>query len=158
MTFRNSRFLIGVVYFGSLSGLILAIGFLLITVAQFLPGHAGDPSKIKSVLEYALAAIGSACTALWLFNLARNMTHYSAHLSDTGVQFHLGTKLAPQDLFIPWNDIDGIFQKRSGNVQWFGVRNHQNDLAQFTSYTFFRPKKLAKLIAARSGQPIQKAS
>jgi hypothetical protein len=58
---------------------------------------------------------------------------------------------------MPWNGIGSIQYKRVGNTQWVGVRSKNNDFAQFNSYTFFRPKKLAKLIAARSGQQIQKA-
>ena len=157
VVFRNSRFLIGVVYFGSLSGMVLAVCFLLITFAQFSPTHAGDPGKIKNVLEWAISSICSAFTSAWLFKLGGKMAHYEARLDDNGVDFRLGTKAAPQNLFMPWNGIGSIQYKRVGNTQWVGVRSKNNDFAQFNSYTFFRPKKLAKLIAARSGQQIQKA-
>jgi hypothetical protein len=74
-----------------------------------------------------------------------------------GAMFNLGTKKRPSDLFLAWDQIAAIWQKRVGNAQQFYVQGRDGSEARFSSYTFFRPKKVARLIAERTGLPIQKA-
>jgi len=78
-------------------------------------------------------------------------------LDSRGIDFSLGTKEEPQELFLAWDRIAAIKHKRVGSAQQYSVVGTDGSQAIFTSYTFFRPKKVARMIAARTGQAIQKA-
>jgi hypothetical protein len=84
------------------------------------------------------------------------MGHYTVRLDGNGVQFSLGTKRAPNELFLPWDQIVAIQQQRVGNSIQFAVKAVDGSYAQYSSYTFLRPKKVARLIAERTGLVIQK--
>jgi hypothetical protein len=94
---------------------------------------------------------------LRLFSLGRAMAGYQVRLDNRGVEFSLGTKKKPAELFMEWGQIAAIKQMRVGNAQQFWVEGTDGSEARFSSYTFFRPKKVARLIAARTGLAIQKA-
>jgi hypothetical protein len=67
-----------------------------------------------------------------------------------------GTKKNPSDLFFAWDQIAAIKFKRIGNAQQVYVLGKDGSEARLSSYTFFRPKKIARLIADRTGLTIQK--
>jgi hypothetical protein len=92
-----------------------------------------------------------------LWNLGRAMAGYQVKLDSRGVDFNLGTKKKPANLFMEWGQIAAIKQRRAGNAQQFWVEGTDGSEARFSSYTFFRPKQVARLIAARTGLAIQKA-
>ena len=46
---------------------------------------------------------------------------------------------------------------KSAKAQQYFVQGTDGSEARFSSYTFFRPKKVARLIAARTGLTIQEA-
>jgi len=73
------------------------------------------------------------------------------------VNFNLGTKKKPSDLFLAWDQIAAIRHKRVGNAQQYTVQGRDGSEARFSSYTFFRPRKVARLIAERTGLAIQEA-
>jgi hypothetical protein len=60
-------------------------------------------------------------------------------------------------MFLDWGNVASISHRRSGNNQIYTVTAADGSTATFTSYTFFRPKKVARLIAARAGLSIEKA-
>jgi hypothetical protein len=84
------------------------------------------------------------------------MVGYRVKLNSLGVEFNLGTKKKPSNLFLGWDQISAIKRKRVGNAQQYSVYGADGSDAVFSSYTFFRPKKVARLIAARTGLEIQK--
>jgi hypothetical protein len=73
------------------------------------------------------------------------------------VDFNLGTKKKPQELFMAWEHVVSVQQKRVGNAQEFTILGTDGSRATFSSYTFFRPRKVARMIAERAGLTVQKA-
>jgi hypothetical protein len=73
------------------------------------------------------------------------------------VNFNLGTRKKPSDLFLAWDQITAIKHKRIVNVQQYIVQGKDGSEARFSSYTFFRPKHVLRLIAERTGLAIQEA-
>jgi hypothetical protein len=92
-----------------------------------------------------------------MWKLSRGMAVYKVMLDSRGVNFNLGTKKKPSDLFLAWDQIAAIKHKRVGNAQNYYVLGKDGSEAIFSSYTFFRPKKVARLIAERAGLTIQEA-
>jgi hypothetical protein len=85
------------------------------------------------------------------------MAGYRVLLDSRGVNFNLGTKKKPSDLFLTWDQVSAIKHRRVGNAQQYFVQGADGSEARFSSYTFFRPKKVARMIADRTGLAIQKA-
>ena len=83
------------------------------------------------------------------------MAFYQVGFDNEGLRFRLGTEQQPQEEFFAWNQIAAVEYKRIVNIQSGSIVGTDNRLVQFSSYTFFRPKKLVNLIAARTGLPIR---
>jgi hypothetical protein len=94
------------------------------------------------------------CPALWKWG--QTLAGHSVKLDERGVDFNLGTKNKPLELFMAWDNVALVEQKRVGNAQQFTITGKDGSLAQFSSYTFVRPKRIARMIAERVGQTIQK--
>jgi hypothetical protein len=154
---RNSRFLIGVTLFGSLTAAIFAVCMVLMVVSLVFLSGGFNTDTGWSAFRWAVAALAMSYMCLRLWNLGRAMAGYRVRLDSRGVEFSLGTKKKPSDLFLTWNQISAIKHKRVGNAQQYFVQGTDGSEARFSSYTFFRPKKVARLIAARTGLAIQKA-
>ena len=92
----------------------------------------------------------------WLWKLGRKMAVYQVQFDSPGVTFSLGTKKAPTDLFLAWDQIAAIQYRRNFNVQQCRVEGTGGNYVSFSSYTFFSPQKIARMIAERTGIPIQK--
>jgi hypothetical protein len=153
---RNSRFLIGVTLFGSLSAAIIAVCMLLMVVSLVFLSGGINTATGWSAFRWAISAVAMGYMCLSLWNLGRAMAGYQVKLDSRGVDFNLGTKRKPAQLFMEWGQIAAIKQRRVGNAQQFWVEGKDGSEARFSSYTFFRPKKVARLIAARTGLTIQR--
>jgi hypothetical protein len=154
---RNNRFLIGVTMMGGIFAAIMAVAMVLGMFSKLFPLSALTAARGWSALRWALSALAMGSMCPWLWNLGRSMAGYDVRLDGRGVEFNLGTKKAPANLFIAWDQVAAIKHKRVGNVQQYWVHGADGSEARFSSYTFFRPKKVARLIAARAGLTIQEA-
>ncbi len=152
---RNSRVLVGIVYFGSLCSYAMGVCFLLIALGT-LTSHAFRWGNPYAAATWVIAGLSTILSGPWLWSLGRKMAFNEARLDSRGVDFRFAPRKAPQELFMAWEQISAIRQSRSGNSQVFTVTGTDGSEATFTSYTFFRPKKLAKMIAARAGITIQR--
>ena len=154
---RNSRFLCWVTMSGSFFAAIMGVCMVLVVFSQVFPLSDLNADRGWSAFKWALSACAMGYMSPWLWSLGRKMANYEVKLDSRGVDFNLGTKKKPQELFLAWDQISAIKHKRVGNVQQYFVFGTDGSQAIFTSYTFFRPKKVARLIASRTGQAIQKA-
>ena len=153
----NSRFLIGVTMICSILFAFFAVCMVLMVFSIFSTGGGASGGNLYNAFWWGLGtlAFGYGCPRLW--NLSRAMAGYRVTLDSRGVNFNLGTKKKPSDLFLAWDQIAAIKHKRVGNAQQYYVQGRDGSEARFSSYTFFRPKKVARLIAERTGLAIQKA-
>jgi hypothetical protein len=154
---RNSRFLVGVTLCGSLVAAIFAVCMLLMVVSLVFLSGGFNADIGWSAFRWAVGALAMSymCPRLWI--PGRAMAGYRVVLDGRGVNFNLGTNKKPSDLFLTWDQVSAIKQRRVGNAQQFWVVGTDGSEARFSSYTFFRPKKVARMIAARTGLAIQKA-
>jgi hypothetical protein len=152
---RNSQFLVGVTMIGSIFAAIFAVCMVLMVFSLVFPISNLSASNGWSAFRWGIAALAFGYGCPWLWR-ARVMAGYRVILDSRGVNFNLGTKKKPSDLFLAWNQIAAIKHKRVGNAQQYFVQGKDGSEARFSSYTFFRPKKVARLIADRTGLAIQK--
>jgi hypothetical protein len=153
---RNSRFLVGVTMSGSVFAAILSVCMVLMVISVVFLNSDPNAGKWGSAFRWGIAAVvmGYMCLRLWSLGLA--MAGYRVILDSRGVNFNLGTRKKPSDLFLAWDQITAIKHKRIVNVQQYIVQGKDGSEARFSSYTFFRPKKVARQIADRTGLAIQK--
>jgi hypothetical protein len=156
LVLRNSRFLLGVTFTGGLVAAFFCICMLLMVFSQLFPLSALGVARGFNALQWAAGALGMLYMCLQLWGLGRKMAGYQVRLDSRGADFILGTKKTPSNLFLAWDKIAAIKFQRVGSAQQYFVQGADGSEARFSSYTFFRPKKVATLIAARSGLSIQK--
>lgn len=154
--YRNSRFLCFVTACGGFFAAIMGVGMVLALISQVFPLSEFNSDKSWHAIRWAFSALAMLYLCPWLWKLGRAMAHYKVVFESRGVTFNLGTKKAPSELFLPWGQISAIKRRRVGNAQQFWVEAINGSEARFSSHTFFRPKKVARLIADRTGLPIQK--
>ncbi len=153
---QNSRLLIGVTMICSIIFAFFAVCMALMVFSVFSTGGSSG-GNLYNALWWGLGALafGYSCRRFW--KLSRAMANYRVTLDSRGAMFNLGTKKQPSDLFLAWDQIAAIRHKRVGKTQQYWVIGKDGSEARFSSYTFFRPKKVARMIAERTGLAIQKA-
>ena len=111
-----------------------------------------------TALDAIMWAIGAFYTALLgvgMYRTGLQMTYYEARLDARGVDFRLGSRKEPYVQFFSWDQIAAVKHERMPTDQYYAVIGKDHRVAEFTMYTFFRAKKLARQIAARAGQSIE---
>ena len=141
---------------GSFFAAIMGVCALLIIFSLIIPISNLTADRGWSAVRWALTLLAMIYMVPWSWRMGRNMAGYQVRLDNRGGDFNLSTKKKPSELFMPWEQVSAIKGRWNGNVQQFVVYGTDGSTATFTSYTFFRPKKLARLIAARTGLPITK--
>jgi hypothetical protein len=157
MVVHNSRILIGVTLLGSLVALFMAVCMVLVVISDLFPVSALNTVRAFNAVQWGVAALATGLMCPWLWKMGRAMANYRVKLDSRGVDFNLGTNKNPQELFMAWDQVAAIKHKRVGNAQQYLVEGIDGSEARFSSYTFFRPKRIARLIAERTGIAIQEA-
>jgi hypothetical protein len=156
MVLHNSRFLIGVTMICSIVVAFFAVCMALM-VFSVLSTSGSSGGNLYNAFWWGFGALAFGYGCPWLWKMSRAMAGYRVTLDSRGVNFNLGTKKKPSDLFLAWDQVAAIKHKRVGNAQQYYVQGKDGSEARFSSYTFFRPKKVARMIAERTGLAIQKA-
>jgi len=156
VVWRNSKLLCWAVALMGLVAAFLGVCLLIVGLTVIFPLSHITMSRAVNGALWMLGAIfvGGQCPQFWA--LGRAMTHYQVLLDERGVTFNLGTKTKPSDLFLRWDQIGSIQYRRAGNSKQFWIEGNDAGKAVWSYYTFFRPGKVAQLIADRTGLPIQK--
>ena len=84
------------------------------------------------------------------------MKFYEATLEPEGVRFQLGLAKAPKVTTIPYASIVTVNYKMPFNTAYASVVTGDGATLGWSSYEFFRTKKLALAIAARAGRNCSK--
>ena len=153
----NSRFLIAVLMISSILAAVFAVCMVLMVFSIFSSGGGASGGNLYNALWWGAGALAFGYGRPWMWKLSRAMANYRVTMDIRGVVVNLGTKKQPSDLFLAWDQIAAIRHKRIGNAQQYWVIGRDGSEARFSSHTFFRPKKVARLIQERTGLAIQEA-
>jgi hypothetical protein len=156
ITLHNSLVGCGVMFLLSISAMFIGLCMVLIAIPMLFPIHNLTFGGGLAAAQWMVGGAGMMylCPALWKWSAA--MAHKHVKLDARGADFQLGTKKTPVQVFLPWDQITSVEQKRVGNAKQFTVKASDGSYAQFSSYTFFRPRKVARMIAERAGLTIQR--
>jgi hypothetical protein len=153
---HNSRILCWAVMGLGVCSLFIGICMMLMVISVLTPWSNIGFMRVMAGAQWGLGGFLFAymCPSLWKWGLA--MAHKRVTMDERGVDLRLGTKKKPVELFMAWDTISAVKQQRVGNAQQFTIQGSDQSYAQFSSYTFFRPKRVARMIAERVGLTIQK--
>jgi hypothetical protein len=154
---RNSRILCLLTMSGSFFAAFMGVCMALMVISLLFLQGGLSAGKSISALQWGVGAFAMGYMGVRLWSLGRAMLDYQVQLDSRGVTFNLGTRKKPANLFILWDRVDAVTLRRDVNVQRCSVRGSDGSCATFSSYTFFRPGKIARVIADRAGVAIRKA-
>jgi hypothetical protein len=152
---HNSRILCWTTMAGGIVAAFIGVCMLLMVFSLLFQQGRINFGNVMGALQWGIGALAMLSMCPWLWKMGRAMAGYQVKLDPRGVTFNLGTKKKPSDLFIPWDQISAIKRRRIGNAQQFWVEAKDGSEARFSSYSFFRPKKVASMIAERTGLTVQ---
>lgn len=154
MLVRNSRVLIGLTFLGSAAALCISLCMLAVALTSIFPLSAINSNRFAAGALWALGAWLMAMSVVFLWRQGRVMTHCSVLLDSYGAHFKFGSTGAAKEVYMPWDGIAAVRYKRIPNVQKFTILGTDTSMVTFTSSSFYRPKKMARLIAERAGLPV----
>ena len=73
------------------------------------------------------------------------------------MELYLGSKKKPDEFFMAWEQVTAVQQKRAGEVWDYTILGKNGDYAIYSTYTFFRPTSVARMIAERAGLAVQES-
>lgn len=154
MLLRNSRVLIFLSFLGSLAAFGIALGMAAVALTSIFPLSAINSNRFAAGALWALGAWLMTMSVVFLWRQGRVMTNCSVLLDSDGAHFKFGSTGAEKEVCMPWNGIAAVRYKRIPNVQKFTILGTDTSMVTFTSSSFYRPKKVARLIAERAGLPV----
>jgi hypothetical protein len=151
---RNSRVLIGLTFLGSAAAFAICLCMAALSLSSIFPLHAINFDRAAAAFLWAVGAWIVAASNVFLWRQGRVMAHCSVLLDNHGAHFKLGDTNDAEEVFMPWNGIAAVHHKRIPDAQKFVILGKDTSIVTFTPNNFYRPRKLAHLIAARAGLPV----
>jgi hypothetical protein len=91
----------------------------------------------------------------WMWKWGARMLSVNVKLDARGVDLNLGTKKKPVEMFVAWDQMASVQQKRSGKIWEFTITAKDGSWATYSTNTFFRSKHVAQTIAERAGLTVE---
>jgi hypothetical protein len=154
---HNSRIVCWLTMGMGIISVLLGICMMLMVISLLFPLRAITLMRVFAAVQWGLGGFLMCMMCPWLWKWCTRMLGFSVKLDARGVDFNLGTKKQPRELFMAWENVAAVQQKRSGNVWEFTIVAKDGGWASYTSYSFFRSKHVARTIAERAGLTVQKS-
>jgi hypothetical protein len=151
---RNNRVLIFLSFLGSIAALGVSLGMAAVALMSFLPFGALNRDRFAAGALWALGAWLMAMSQVYLWRQGHLMAGCSVLLDKRGAYFRLSNSANGEEVFMPWSGIEAVHYKHIENTQKFTILGSDTTVVTFTSYSFYRPKRVARLIAERAGVPL----
>ena len=141
-------------YLGSIAALGISVCMVVVAFMCFFPLGALNLDRFAAGALWGFGSWLMAMTQVFLWRQGELMSHCSVLLDTRGAHFRLGKILDHKEVFMPWNRIEAVHYKRIENALKFTILGRDTSTVTFTSYSFYRPKRVARLIAERAGLPL----
>jgi hypothetical protein len=153
--FRNSRAVTRMVQFSGVVGAGLGLIFFVLGLIKVWRTPESTGQHILGFFGVLFAFCVMIALGLYMWGQGDSMSFFQASFDPDGLRFRLGSEKKPDVTLFPWDAIAAVNYKRVINTQYASVVAGDGTTVEWSSYTFFRPKKLAKEIAARAGQQLK---
>jgi hypothetical protein len=151
---RNNRVLIFLTFLGSIAALGMSLCMVVVALMSLFPPGALNMDRSAAGALWLLGAWLMAVSQVFLWRQGHLMAHCSVLLDKGGAHFKLGNTAAAKEVFMPWSGIEAVHYKRIENIQKFTILGSDTSIVTFTSNSFYRPKRVARLIAEHAGLPL----
>ena len=118
------------------------------------PVGRDESGQVRGRRVVGLGAWLMAMSQVYLWRQAKLDGALLGSARQHGAHFRLGNTRRRKEVFMPWNGIEAVHYKRIQNTQKFTILGTDTSTVTFTSYSFYRPKRVAHLIAERAGLPL----
>lgn len=153
---RNSRILVAFSFLGSAAAFCISLSMAYLSCSSLFPLHSMSLDTVATAGLWAIGAWIMAVAYVFLWRQGRVMSNCSALLDKFGVHFRLDGTKDSREVFLPWNEIEEVRHKRNPKAEKFTILAADTRIVTFTSYSFYRPRKVARTIAARAGLRVQR--
>lgn len=153
---HNSRIVCWLTMGMGIISVFMGVCMMLMVFSLLFPVSAITFMRMLAAAQWGIGGLLMCMMCPWLWKWGIRMLNFNVKLDARGVDFNLGTKRQPREMFMAWEQMAAVQQKRGGNVQEFTILGKDGSRASYTSYTFFRSKHVARKIAERAGLTIQK--
>jgi hypothetical protein len=137
--------------------MFIGLCMMLMAGSLLFPASTLSFMRVLAAVQWGLGGLVMCLMCPWMWRWGARMMHYQVKLDERGADFNLGTTKKPREVFMAWEQVISVQQKRIGNGLQFTILGTNGSSATYTSYTFFRPGRVAKMIAGRAGLTIQKS-
>ncbi|MGA2569563.1 MAG: hypothetical protein ABSF23_03520 [Terracidiphilus sp.] len=151
---RNSRILISLSFLGSAVAFCISLCMAFLACSSLFPLRSIDLDTIATAGLWAIGSWIMAVAYVFLWRQGKVMSNCSVLLDTRGAHFRLDGTSNPTEVFFPWDGIAEVRHKRIPEAEKFTILGTDTRTITFTSYGFYRPKKVARMIAARAGLPL----
>ena len=151
---RNSRILIGLSFLGSAIAFCISLCMVVLACSTLFPLHGINFDRIAGASLWMLGTWIMAMSFVYLWRQGWVTAYCSVLLDNRGAHFKLDCTRDSKEIFLPWDGIAAVRHTRTPNAQKVTVLGTDTNTVTFTSHSFYRPKKVARLIAARAGLPV----
>jgi hypothetical protein len=157
MVLRNSRVGVALYLLISAASVFMAGCMALMVIYLLFMSGRWTFMLCLAAAQWGFGAFCFVLMAGYMGRMGRRMGWYRVTLDTRGVDFKLGTRKKPEEVFIPWDNVTLVEQRRVGNAWQFLVKGRDGSSAQFSNYSFFRAKRIVRLISERAGIAVQVA-
>jgi hypothetical protein len=153
---RNSRIVCWLTMGMGIISAFMGICMMLMVVSLLFPLSALTFMRVFAAVQWGLGGFLMCMMCPWLWKWGTRMLNFSVKLDARGVDFNLGTKKQPGKLFMAWENLAAVEQKRVGKIWEFSIVAKDGSWASYTSNSFFRSQHVARTIAEGAGLTVQK--
>jgi hypothetical protein len=152
---RNSRIVCWMTMGMGVISVGLGICMMLMVVSLLFPLSAISFMRVLAAAQWGLGGFLMCMMLPWVWKWGRRMLGMHVKLDGRGVDLNLGTKKKPVEMFVEWDQVASVEQERVGRIWKFTITAKDGSWASYTTNTFFRSKRVARMIAERAGLTVQ---
>jgi hypothetical protein len=152
---HNSRIYCWGVMFLGLCSAFIGVCMALMALSLVIPPAVISFMTVLAAVQWGLGGVTfcTVCPAFWKWG--RGLAMKRVTLNESGVDFRLGNKKTPVQLFMNWDNVSSVQRKKVATGQEYTVAGKDGSYASFTSKTFLRSERVARMIAERAGLAVQ---
>jgi hypothetical protein len=154
---RNSRLVCWMTMGCGIIAVPMGICMVLEGGSLLFPLNAITFLAVLAAAQWILGGFLMSMMLPWAWKWGTRMLSVNVKLDARGVDLNLGTKKKPVEMFVAWDQVASVQQKRLGKIWEFTIVAKDGSWASYTTNSFFRSKRVARTIAERAGLTIQKS-
>ena len=148
---HNSSILTGLSFVGSVAAFCISLCMAFLACSSLFPLSSINLDTIATAGLWAIGSWIMAVAYVYLWRQGRVMSNCSVRLDGRGAHFRLDGTRDSGRVFFRWEEIAEVRHLRIPEAETFTILGSEAKTVTFTSCCFYRPRKVARMIAERAG-------